>query len=133
MNVITSKLRTSSDEYRANSAALRALVDELRDKTATVALGGSESARAEAHRSRQAPGRDRIDLLLDPGTPFLELSALAALGMYGGEVASSGAVAGVGRINGRECVIVANDATVKERHVLSDHRKETFARSRNRA
>lgn len=113
MNVITSKLHTSSDEYRANSAALRALVDELRDRTATVALGGSESAR-QKHISRgKLLVRDRIDLLLDPGTPFLELSALAAFGMYGGEVASSGAVAGVGRINGRECVIVGNDATVK--------------------
>lgn len=113
MNVITSKLRTGSDEYRANSAALRALVDELRDRTATAALGGSESAR-QKHTSRgKLLVRDRIDLLLDPGTPFLEFSALAAYGMYGGEVASSGAVAGIGRINGRECVIVGNDATVK--------------------
>ena len=113
MNVITSKLRTSSDEYRANSAALRALVDELRDRTATVALGGSESARQKHTARGKLLVRDRIDLLLDPGTPFLELSPLAAFGMYGGEVASSGAVAGVGRVNGRECVIVANDATVK--------------------
>src|SRR5689334_18898466 len=113
MNVIASKLRTSSDEYRANSAALRALVDELRDRTATVALGGSESAR-QKHTSRgKLLVRDRIDLLLDPGTAFLEFSPLAAFGMYGGEVASSGAVAGVGRVNGRECVIVGNDATVK--------------------
>jgi 3-methylcrotonyl-CoA carboxylase beta subunit len=113
MNVIASKLRTGSDEYRANSAALRALVDELRGRTATAALGGSESAR-QKHTSRgKLLVRDRIDLLLDPGTPFLEFSALAAYGMYGGEVASSGAVAGVGRINGRECVIVGNDATVK--------------------
>ncbi|WP_116810008.1 carboxyl transferase domain-containing protein [Steroidobacter cummioxidans] len=113
MNVITSKLRTSSDEYRANSAALRALVDELRDRTATVALGGSESARQKHTARGKLLVRDRIDLLLDPGTPFLELSPLAAFGMYNGEVASSGAVAGVGRVNGRECVIVANDATVK--------------------
>ena len=113
MNVITSKLRTNSDEYRVNSAALRALVDELREKTATVALGGSESAR-QKHTSRgKLLVRDRIDLLLDPGTPFLEFSPLAAFGMYGGDVASAGAVAGVGRINGRECVIVGNDATVK--------------------
>ena len=113
MNILTSKLRTSSDEYRANSAALRALVDELRDKTAAAALGGSESAR-QKHTSRgKLLVRDRIDLLLDPGTPFLEFSPLAAFGMYGGEVPSAGAVAGVGRINGRECVIVGNDATVK--------------------
>ncbi|MBM0104654.1 methylcrotonoyl-CoA carboxylase [Steroidobacter sp. S1-65] len=113
MNVITSKLRTNSDEYRANSAALRALVDELREKTATVALGGSESARQKHTARGKLLVRDRIDLLLDPGTPFLEFSPLAALGMYGGDVASAGAVAGVGRINGRECVIVGNDATVK--------------------
>jgi 3-methylcrotonyl-CoA carboxylase beta subunit len=113
MNVIASKLRTSSDEYRANSAALRALVDELRDRTATVALGGSESARQKHTARGKLLVRDRIDLLLDPGTPFLEFSPLAAFGMYGGEVASSGAVAGVGRVNGRECVIVGNDATVK--------------------
>ncbi len=79
MNIITSKLRTNSDEYRANSAALRALVDELRDRTATVALGGSESAR-QKHTSRgKLLVRDRIDLLLDPGTPFLELSAARRL------------------------------------------------------
>jgi 3-methylcrotonyl-CoA carboxylase beta subunit len=113
MNIITSKLRTNSDEYRANSAALRALVDELRNRTATVALGGSESARQKHTARGKLLVRDRIDLLLDPGTPFLELSPLAAFEMYNGEVASAGAVAGVGRINGRECVIVGNDATVK--------------------
>jgi len=113
MNVINSKLRTNSDEYRANSAALRALVEELREKTATVALGGSQSARQKHIDRGKLLVRDRIDLLLDPGTPFLELSPLAAYGMYGGDVASAGAVAGVGRINGRECVIVGNDATVK--------------------
>jgi 3-methylcrotonyl-CoA carboxylase beta subunit len=113
MNVINSKLRTNSDEYRANSAALRALVEELRERTAAAALGGSESAR-QKHTSRgKLLVRERIDLLLDPGTPFLELSPLAAYGMYGGDVASAGAVAGIGRINGRECVIVSNDATVK--------------------
>jgi 3-methylcrotonyl-CoA carboxylase beta subunit len=113
MNVINSKLRTNSDEYRANSAALRALVEELRERTAAAALGGSESAR-QKHTSRgKLLVRERIDLLLDPGTPFLELSPLAAYGMYGGDVASAGAVAGIGRLNGRECVIVSNDATVK--------------------
>ncbi|HEY0940927.1 MAG TPA: carboxyl transferase domain-containing protein [Steroidobacter sp.] len=113
MNIIQSKLRTNSDEYRANSAALRALVEELRERTAAAAMGGSESARRK-HTSRgKLLVRERIDLLLDPGTPFLEFSPLAAYGMYGGDVASAGAVAGIGRINGRECVIVGNDATVK--------------------
>jgi 3-methylcrotonyl-CoA carboxylase beta subunit len=113
MSVINSKLRPGSDDFRANTAALRALVDELRDKTASTALGGSESARQKHTARGKLLVRDRIDLLLDPGTPFLELSPLAANGMYGGDIASAGAVAGIGRVAGRECVIVGNDATVK--------------------
>ena len=113
MPAIVSKLRTGSDEFRHNHTALRRLVDELRDKTAQVALGGSAEARAKHAARGKLLVRDRLDLLLDPGTPFLELSQLAALGMYGGEVTCAGTVAGIGRINGRECVIVGNDATVK--------------------
>ena len=113
MSVIQSKLRIGSDEFKANSAALRSLVDELREKTAQAALGGNETARAKHTARGKLLVRDRIDALLDPGTPFLEFSALAGHGMYGGEVPSAGAVGGIGRINGRECVIVANDATVK--------------------
>ncbi|EIT71254.1 MULTISPECIES: carboxyl transferase domain-containing protein [Hydrocarboniphaga] len=113
MQAIQSRLRTGSEEFRANSAALRKLVDELREKTAQAALGGTESARAKHTARGKLLVRDRIDALLDPGTAFLEFSPLAAHGMYGGEVPSAGAVGGIGRINGRECVIVANDATVK--------------------
>ncbi|HEY9545147.1 MAG TPA: carboxyl transferase domain-containing protein [Solimonas sp.] len=113
MSVIASKLRTGSDEFRANSSALRALVDELRDKTARTALGGSEKARQKHVARGKLLVRDRIDLLVDPGTPFLEFSPLAADGMYGGDVPSAGAVGGIGRVQGRECVIVGNDATVK--------------------
>lgn len=113
MSVITSKLRPGSDEFRANSVALRTLVDELRDRTASTALGGSESARQKHTARGKLLVRDRIDLLLDPGTPFLELSSLAANGMYGGDIASAGAVAGIGRVAGRECVVIGNDATVK--------------------
>ena len=89
---------------------MRELVEELRERLATARQGGSESARQKHTARGKLLVRDRIDLLLDPGTPFLEFSPLAALGMYGGDVASAGAVAGVGRINGRECVIVGNDA-----------------------
>ncbi len=113
MSTIRSKLRTDSDEFRANAAALRAQVDQLRESTRSVSLGGSEAARAKHVARGKLLARDRIDTLLDPGTPFLELSPLAAHGMYGGEVPSAGVVAGVGNIEGRECVIVANDATVK--------------------
>src|SRR6201991_1280504 len=89
------------------------LVDELRTKLATAALGGSERAR-ERHVSRgKLLPRDRVDGLLDPGSPFLELAPLAADGMYDDECPGAGMIAGVGRVSGRECVIIANDATVK--------------------
>ena len=103
---------TSSD-FARNVEAMKILVDELRDKLAGVAGGGGEAARAR-HTSRgKILARDRIDLLLDPGTAFLELSPLAANGMYGGDVHSASIITGVGRVAGRECVIVANDATIK--------------------
>ncbi|WP_347263323.1 carboxyl transferase domain-containing protein [Nitrobacter sp.] len=103
---------TSSD-FARNVEAMKVLVDELRDKLAGVAGGGGEAARAR-HTSRgKMLARDRIDLLLDPGTAFLELSPLAANGMYGGDVHSASIITGVGRVTSRECVIVANDATIK--------------------
>jgi 3-methylcrotonyl-CoA carboxylase beta subunit len=92
---------------------MRALVDQLRARLATVREGGSESARAKHLGRGKLLARDRIDRLLDPGSPFLELSPLAATGMYDDAVPSAGIVTGIGRVSGRECVIVANDATVK--------------------
>src|SRR5690242_9602167 len=92
---------------------MRELVAELRDRLATVRRGGSETARQKhVDRGKLLP-RDRVDRLLDPGSPFLELSPLAAWDMYGGEVPSASLVTGIGRVSGRECVVVANDATVK--------------------
>src|SRR5438046_3144348 len=89
------------------------LVAELRERTAQVARGGGEKA-LERHRSRgKLPARERIDRLLDPGSAFLELSALAAWELYDGQAPSAGIVTGIGVVEGRECVIVANDATVK--------------------
>ena len=101
---------------------MRALVDELRERTERVRQGGTQSARTKHTDRGKMLARDRVDLLLDPGSPFLELSALAAYGMYDtgqeGEsdeyaVPSASIVTGIGRIEGRECVVVANDATVK--------------------
>ncbi|MGE5467038.1 MAG: carboxyl transferase domain-containing protein [Ignavibacteria bacterium] len=113
MTVIKSSLNTRSDEFKANAAAMRALVDDLRVKTEQVARGGSEEAR-QKHLSRgKLLARDRVNGLLDPGTSFLELSPLAAYGMYGGDVPAASVVTGIGRVNGVECMIVANDATVK--------------------
>ena len=93
--------------------SLRELVNELRERLATTRLGGSEAARAKHIERGKLLVRDRIDRLLDPGSPFLELSPLAAYEMYGGAVPSAGIVTGIGRVCGREVVVVANDATVK--------------------
>jgi 3-methylcrotonyl-CoA carboxylase beta subunit len=92
---------------------LRSLVDELRERLAVARQGGSESARRKHTDRGKLLVRDRVDRLLDPGSPFLELSPLAATGMYDDAVPSAGIVTGIGRIGGRECVVVANDATVK--------------------
>src|SRR3954466_15969713 len=103
-------MRASQVNYRDDHLAL---VDQLREKLAVAAKGGPERAR-ERHVSRgKLLPRDRVDTLLDPGSRFLELSPLAATGLYGDEAPAAGIITGIGRISGRECVIVANDATVK--------------------
>src|SRR6187431_1578920 len=113
MPVLESKVDRKSAEFAANSAVMRALVDELRARQAKSALGGGDAARAKhVSRGKLLP-RDRVEMLLDPGTPFLELSPLAAFGMYGEESPGAGIITGIGRIAGRECVIVCNDPTVK--------------------
>ncbi len=113
MTVIKSQLHPRSEEFKTNAAAMQKLVAELRDKTARAAQGGSEEARAKHLARGKLLARDRVDHLLDPGAPFLELSPLAAHGLYGDEVPSAGVVTGIGRVKGVECIIVANDATVK--------------------
>ncbi len=113
MTVIKSSLNPRSEEFKTNAAAMQKLVAELRDKTARAAQGGSEEARAKHLARGKLLARDRVDHLLDPGAPFLELSPLAAHGLYGDEVPSAGVVTGIGRVKGIECIIVANDATVK--------------------
>src|SRR6187399_2777600 len=108
-----STIDPSSEEFARNADVMRALVSELRDKLKQVAGGGGETSR-KRHTSRgKMLARQRVDLLVDPGTAFLELSPLAAHGLYGGDVHSASVITGVGRISGRECVIVANDATIK--------------------
>src|SRR6187399_124829 len=92
---------------------MKELVDELRERLAVARTGGSEAARTKHTDRGKLLVRDRVDRLLDPGSPFLELSPLAAYDMYGGGVPSAGVVTGIGRVSGREVVVVANDATVK--------------------
>ncbi len=111
--VLHSDVDVHGAQFAANAREMRARVEELRARTAAAAAGGPQASR-ERHRARgKLPVRERIDLLVDPGSPFLELSPLAAHGLYGDEVHAAGVVTGIGRIMGRECVIVANDATVK--------------------
>ena len=113
MTVLTSALNAGSETFRANAAAMRAQTDALAELVAKIAQGGGEKAR-ERHVGRgKLLVRDRIDALLDPGSPFLEIAPLAGHALYEDEVPCAGLVAGIGRIEGVECVIVANDATVK--------------------
>src|SRR3984893_15349107 len=103
---------TSSD-FARNAEAMRALVAELRQKREQVAAAAGKASRAR-HTSRgKMLARQRVDLLIDPGTAFLETSPLAAYGLYGGDRHSASVITGVGRISGRECIVVANDATIK--------------------
>ncbi|HEV7609840.1 MAG TPA: carboxyl transferase domain-containing protein [Steroidobacteraceae bacterium] len=113
MPLLESKVDRKSAEFAANDAALRALVAELRTRQARVALGGGEAARAKHLGRGKLLPRDRVEMLLDPGAPFLELSPLAAFGMYGDESPGAGIITGIGRIAGRECLVVCNDPTVK--------------------
>ena len=113
MAAIQSKVDVRSEEFRESAGRLRGLVADLRDKTAIVSRGGSDDARRKHLERGKLLARDRINALVDPGSAVLELSPLAAFGMYGGDVPSAGIVTCVGRVSGRECVIVANDATVK--------------------
>ncbi|MFF3937775.1 carboxyl transferase domain-containing protein [Streptomyces phaeofaciens] len=110
---LTSAADPASEAWRANERAHLALVEELHGKLAAARLGGGERARARHTARGKLLPRDRVDTLLDPGSPFLELAPLAADGMYDGQAPAAGVIAGIGRVSGRACVIVANDATVK--------------------
>src|SRR6266550_1485565 len=113
MAVLTSQLDRDAEEFANRQERMAALVAELRERTAQVARGGGEKA-TERHRSRgKLPARERVDRLVDPGTAFLELNALAAWELYDGGAPGAGIVTGIGVVEGRECVLVANDATVK--------------------
>jgi 3-methylcrotonyl-CoA carboxylase beta subunit len=111
--ILASKLDLNSPEARARISHNRNLAEQLRTKVAAAALGGPEKSR-ERHvaRGKLLP-RERVERLLDPGSPFLEIGQLAADGLYSGEVPGAGIIAGIGRVSGRQCMILANDATVK--------------------
>lgn len=111
--VLTSTLDLESADAKARAAHNRALAEELRARVAQAALGGPEASR-DRHTARgKLLPRERVERLLDPGSPFLEIGQLAANGLYGDEVPGAGMIAGIGRVSGRQCMILANDATVK--------------------
>lgn len=113
MPVIETRINTRSQEFLENAKAMQALVDDLRAQIAKNAQGGSEAARAKHLARGKLLPRERVERLLDPGSPFLELSPMAAYDVYDNASPSAGIITGIGRISGTECVIVCNDATVK--------------------
>lgn len=113
MRVIKSAIRTSSDDFRRNSEVMGGLVADLREKVAQITLGGEEKARKKHLERGKLLPRERIRQLLDVGSPFLELSQFAAWQLYGDDVPAAGIITGIGRVQGQECMIVVNDATVK--------------------
>jgi 3-methylcrotonyl-CoA carboxylase beta subunit len=113
MSTLGTFVDTKSEAFEKNTEAFLRLVDELRKHSAEARRGGGEKAQRRHRERGKLPVRERIERLLDPGTAFLELSSLAAYGMYDGRVPAAGIVTGVGRVSGREVMVVANDATVK--------------------
>jgi len=113
MSTLKTNLNARSADFRANAGAMSALVADLRAKIDQVALGGGEAARAKHVARGKLLPRERVRTLLDAGSPFLELSQLAAFDMYDNEAPCAGIITGIGRVLGQECMVVANDATVK--------------------
>jgi len=113
MPALETLLNPRSADFQANAAAMRALVDDLAVQVARAAEGGGEAARAKHMARGKLSPRDRVAMLLDPGTPFLELAPLAGWGMYNGDAPCGGIIAGIGRVSGVDCMVVCNDATVK--------------------
>jgi 3-methylcrotonyl-CoA carboxylase beta subunit len=113
MTILRTELDTGSESFAANADAMAALVADLEKTIATAEQGGGKGARDKHLARNKLLPRERVRALIDPGSPFLELSQLAAHGLYGGEVPCAGIISGIGRVSGRECVIIANDATVK--------------------
>jgi 3-methylcrotonyl-CoA carboxylase beta subunit len=113
VTVLPNAVDPASEAFKRNQAHNLQLVQELRERVAEASLGGPKEHRDRHHKRGKLLARERIDYVLDPGSPFLEVGQLAAYGLYGGEAPSAGVIAGIGRVMGREVMIVANDATVK--------------------
>lgn len=106
METLKSQLNTRSPEFKANAEAMRKMVDDLREQTSKISLGGDENARSKHVARGKLLPRDRVNQLLDPGAPFLEVGQMAAYRMYGDDAPAAGVIAGIGRIQGQECMVV---------------------------
>ncbi|MEI9989558.1 MAG: carboxyl transferase domain-containing protein [Rhizomicrobium sp.] len=113
MTAIKSSISSTALGFKANAEAMRKLIEELKSRQAIASLGGDERSRKRHTERGKLLPRERVERLIDPGSPFLELSPLAAFGMYDGDIHGAGLITGIGRVSGRECVIVCNDATIK--------------------
>src|SRR5687767_15199485 len=113
MPILSTHAETASEPYRRNYAAMESLIADLQHRLDEVRLGGGPDAVARHHSRGKLLARERIERLLDNRSPFLEFSALAAWDMYDGDAPAAGIVTGIGRVRGQECVVIANDATVK--------------------
>ena len=113
MTVLSSSVAPASADFKANAASMARLVEELKARLAAAALGGDERSRKRHQERGKLLPRERVNRLIDPRSPFLEFSPLAAFGMYEGEIHAASIITGIGRVSGRECVIVCNDATIK--------------------
>jgi len=118
MPAFKSKIDIQSADFHNNTESMGKLVDDLQEKLQKSALGGSEKARKKHSGRGKLLPRERVRLLLDPGSPFLEFSALAALDVYEDDVPAAGMITGIGRVSGTEVMVVANDATVKGGHII---------------
>ena len=127
MPVLQSQLNARSADFQANASAMRTLVTDLNAQISTIFAGGGEAARAKHTARGKLLPRDRVQMLLDPGTPFLELAPLAALNMYNNDAPGAGLIAGIGRVSGIDCMIVCNDATVKGAPTTRSPSKSTCA------
>jgi 3-methylcrotonyl-CoA carboxylase beta subunit len=113
MPVLSTTLDSRSADFAANAATMRAVVDDLRVHLERIAQGGGEAARSKHLARGKLLPLERVHMLLDPGTPFLEVAPLAAMNLYNNDAPSAGLIAGIGRVSGVDCMVACNDATVK--------------------
>jgi 3-methylcrotonyl-CoA carboxylase beta subunit/propionyl-CoA carboxylase len=133
MDILPTHVHQDGELYRENHARMTQLVAQLQDRVAEVRQGGGEKYLQRHRQQGKLPARERIDRLLDAGSPFLEIASLAAWDMYDNDAPGAGIVTGVGRVSGREVLIVANDATVKGGTYYPDHGQEASAGTGRRA